>query len=94
VAVRRYDGPISSICDPRTPDEMKQMLVNCPDSAATSIGNCCPSHTSPDPATAPPSPVTTKRQHITTSVISRNACSMPSMPSTSRCYPASPQVSP
>ncbi|CAL4908323.1 unnamed protein product [Urochloa decumbens] len=64
VAITRYDGPISSICDLRTPDEMKQLLFDCLDFANTTIGNCCPSsHTARNPATAPPSD-TTKCEHI------------------------------
>jgi hypothetical protein len=63
VAIMRYDGPISSICNLRTPDEMKQMLSSCLDFAATTIDNCCPSHTALNPATAPPSDIT-KCEHI------------------------------
>ena len=39
VISRRDDGPMSSISDLRTPDEMKQMLSVCLDAAATAIGN-------------------------------------------------------
>ncbi|CAN6233093.1 unnamed protein product [Urochloa humidicola] len=63
VAITRYDGPISSICNLRTPDEMNQMLFDCLDFANTTIRNCCPSHTASNPATAPPSD-TTKCEHI------------------------------
>ncbi|KAF0923745.1 hypothetical protein E2562_006712 [Oryza meyeriana var. granulata] len=38
IVVSRYDGPVSSICDLRTPGEMEQMLSNCLDVAATTIG--------------------------------------------------------
>uniref|UniRef100_A0ACD5Z6Z7 Uncharacterized protein n=1 Tax=Avena sativa TaxID=4498 RepID=A0ACD5Z6Z7_AVESA len=41
VLSRCDDGPVvSSICDLRTPDEMKQMLSTCLDAAATTIAKC------------------------------------------------------
>lgn len=63
VAISRYDGAVSSICDLRSPNEMKQMLFNCLNLAATTIGKCCSPHMTRDLATAPPM-ATCECEHI------------------------------
>ena len=51
VVSRRRDGHVSSICDLRTPDEMKQMLLDCLDAAATTIGKHSPPPMGREPST-------------------------------------------
>lgn len=52
VVSRRRDGHVSSICDLRTPDKMKQMSLDCLDAAATTIGKHSPPHMGNDLLTA------------------------------------------
>lgn len=65
ISRRHDDEPVSSICDLRSPDEMKHKLSACLDAAAATIAKCkcCP----------PPPPLATRRRDLLTTAPSITA---------------------